>query len=109
MHGPDTYVSELEVVHFEHVDHMPHLRPLVRVRVHAAERHQERPLQRLGRRPLGHLTVHYLLRFPLGHHVLEPLHQVHLHTCMHGSRVTEPLDPDRLKLNTAPTSPAALV
>lgn len=80
-----TYISEEEIVHLEHVNHMPHFRPLVRIRVDAAKRDQERPLQRFGRRLFSHLWVDYFLRFPLGNHGLEPLNQVDLHT--HGRQV----------------------
>lgn len=57
---------------------MAHLGALLGVRVNAAERHQEDPLQRLGRRRLRKLRIHHLLGLAVTDQVLEPVHQVHL-------------------------------
>lgn len=76
--GAGTHVAVGEVVDLEHVDDLPHFRPLEGVGVNTAERHQEGPLQGPGRGPLAHLGIQDALGVPVAHHRLQPVHQVNL-------------------------------
>jgi hypothetical protein len=72
------YRAEGELVALEHVHDLPHLGPLVRVGVDAAEADEQHPVEHPRRRRRGDARVHQVLHAPAAHHAPEPLHQVDL-------------------------------